>query len=105
LPVFLAKKEVFQWLKAGEKTIDVRKGNLRKGQSATFICGRYRLMFQIEKTETGSLEEVIRQDNFKEVIPTARVLQDALDYLMGIYGSCDGTFTAYYVLPLAISEK
>lgn len=55
---------------------------------------------RIVKTEFGLLSDVIRPDNFKSVVPSASSLADAVAYLCGIYGSCDGVFTAYYVAPL-----
>ena len=36
MPLLMAKKEVFAWLKAGVKTVDVRKGNGRRGDIAVF---------------------------------------------------------------------
>jgi ASC-1-like (ASCH) protein len=97
LPTFLAKKQVYLWLKEGKKTIDVRKGDAKPGNSAVFICGPYRLEMKVLGTQTGRLEEVIREDNFRQVIPLAASLGDALGYLRGIYGCCDGVFTAYSV--------
>ena len=95
----MAKKEVFLWLKTGSKTIDVRKGTPWNGNTATFQCGPYHLELPIVKKETGKLAEVIRQDNYKAVIPTAKTREDALDYLRAIYGTDEGTFTAYHVKP------
>ncbi|MGD6807374.1 MAG: ASCH domain-containing protein [Candidatus Bathyarchaeia archaeon] len=96
--MFLAKKEVFQWLKEGKKTIDVRKGKPRTGDVAVFTCGRCTLKMRIVGTRTGSLGEVVREDNFRQVIPSAANLEAALGYLRGIYGDYDGVFTAYTVV-------
>jgi hypothetical protein len=93
----MAKKEVFVWLKAGTKTIDVLKGDARRGAVAVFQSGANYLELPIIRKETGKLTEVIRQDNFRLVIPTAETLEDALSYLRGIYGVSDGVFTAYYL--------
>lgn len=97
LPLFWAKKEVFTWLKTGTKTIDVRKGGPRTGNVAFFQSGSNHLELFIVKKETGLLNEVIRQDNFKLIIPTAVTLKEAIDYLQMIYGSDAGVFTAYYL--------
>jgi len=97
LPTFLAKKEVFEWLKQGKKTIDVRKGNPQCGDNALFVCGPYRLAMRIVGIQSGRLTDVIRQDNFRQVIPSAQSVDDALAYLRRIYGDCDGIFTAYTV--------
>lgn len=100
LPVFRTKKEPFEWLKTGKKFIDVRKGNLIHGHIAVYLSGTNVLRMKIIKTESGQMKEVIRPDNYKLVVPSAVVLEDAFAYLRGIYADCDGLFTAYYVVPL-----
>jgi len=97
LPVFRAKKEVFNWLKTGEKTIDIRKSKGQRGEIATYLSGRKVLRMKINKREIGRLDQVVREDNYKQVIPSASRMEEALEYLRQIYGSCDGDFTAYYV--------
>jgi hypothetical protein len=85
LPLFFAKKEVFQWLLQGQKTIDIRKGNPKLGEIAVFQSGSSILRLKIVKTECGRLADILRLDNFKAVIPSAVVLGDAVGYLWGIY--------------------
>ncbi len=93
----MAKKEVFAWLKAGTKTIDVRKGRPRHGEVAVFQSGTNNLELSIVKKEIGALTEVITQENFRSVIPVAKHLNDAVDYLQAIYGTREGVFTAYHL--------
>jgi hypothetical protein len=100
LPFLLAKKEVFIWLKQGKKTIDIRKGTPKPGEIATFQSGLYGLKLRIVKSESGQLTEVIRQDNYRQVIPSAVELGDAFAYLRRLCGDYDGVFTAYYLAPL-----
>jgi ASC-1-like (ASCH) protein len=100
MPFLLAKKEVFLWLKQGKKTIDVRKGNPKPGETAHFQSGPYSLDLRVVRTECGCLGEVVRPDNFRLVIPSAEVLGDAVAYLRRFYGDYDGVFTAYYLAPL-----
>ena len=57
------------------------------------------------KTESGQLAEILRLDNFRQVIPSAVELGDAVGYLRGIYGDYDGVFTAYYVEPFSCFRK
>ncbi|MCW4009866.1 MAG: hypothetical protein NWF05_04530 [Candidatus Bathyarchaeota archaeon] len=97
MPLFLAKKEVYTWLKEGTKTIDVRKGNPKWGDIAVFQSGASYLRFPIVKKETGMLEEVVNAENYWLVIPEAKTLGDALAYLREIYPVADGVFTAYYL--------
>jgi ASC-1-like (ASCH) protein len=98
--MFLVKKEVFEWLAQGQKTIEVRKGTPKRGEIASFQSGPHALRLKIIKTESGRLTEILRLDNYKAVIPSAVQLGNAFDYLRGIYGVCDWVFTAYYVEPM-----
>jgi ASC-1-like (ASCH) protein len=97
MPTFLAKKEVFKWLEQGQKTIDIRRGNPRSGEKIIFISGPHRLELKVVQIQSGRLSEVVRQDNFSQVIPSATRLEDAFAYLRGIFGCYDGVFTAYTV--------
>ena len=100
MPLLYARKEVFEWLKQGKKTIDVRKGSPRLGEIAVFQSGPNILRLKIVKKESGQLMDILRLDNYRAVIPSAMQLGDAVDYLRGIYGVYDGVFTAYYVAPI-----
>ena len=48
----------------------------------------------------GRLEEVVRSDNYRLIIPSAVTVEGAVAYLRQLYDSYDGVFTAYYVVPL-----
>jgi ASC-1-like (ASCH) protein len=100
LPLLYVKKEVFEWLKSGKKTIDIRKGLPCRGEIAFFSTGRCTLKFRIVKTESGQLLDVVRLDNFRKIIPSAGSLEEAVAYLRGLYVGYDGFFCAYYVEPL-----
>ncbi len=99
MPLLYARKEVFQWLKSGQKTIDVRKGPPLNGCDAVFQCGRFVLRLRIVGKESGWLGDVVRLDNYKRVIPSAGSLEEAIAYFYGLYGDCEGVFTAYHVEP------
>jgi ASC-1-like (ASCH) protein len=94
----MAKKEVFRWVKTGEKTIDVRRGEPQRGETATFLSGTNKLKFQIVKKESGRLTEVVTCKNYKSVIPSAKSLDEALRYVRDLYGSDEGIFTAYHLI-------
>jgi hypothetical protein len=85
---------------SGKKTIDIRKGSPFRGEFAVYLSGRNVLKMKITKREAGRLEEVVRQDNYRLVIPSALILDDALAYIRGLYHGCDGFFSAYYVVRL-----
>jgi ASC-1-like (ASCH) protein len=84
----------------GEKTIDVRKGDPFRGEIAVYLSGRKVLRMKITNREMGMLEEVVRSDNYRLVIPSAVTVEDAVAYLRQLYDGYDGVFTAYYVVPL-----
>lgn len=97
MPLLRTKKEVFEWIKQGRKTIDIRKGKPHRGEIAFFQSGPYSIKKKIIRKETGQLTDVVRQDNFRSVIPVARDFGEAVAYLCGIYGDDGGVFTAYYL--------
>jgi hypothetical protein len=97
MPMLFAKKEVFTWIKEGKKTIDIRKGKHKPGRIIFFLSGPNRLMIPITKMETGKINSLVTEENYKQVIPSALRLQDAYNYLQRFYGEYDGIFTAYYL--------
>jgi hypothetical protein len=50
----------------------------------------------VEGKEEGSLTDVLRQGNYKKIIPSANDLDEAITYLKSLYGTVEGTFTAYH---------
>jgi len=98
MPLFMVKKEVFEWIRTGKKNIEVRKGRAKRGNTAVFQCGRKTLRKKIVRREEGNLTELIRQDNYKNIIPSAETLEKAIDYIRKrLYGTTEGTFTAYHL--------
>jgi len=91
----MVKKEVFEWIRTGQKTIELRRGRAREGDNAVFQCGRNIIREKIFKKEEGSLTEVLRQDNYKNIIPIAHSLEEAITYLKGLYGIVEGRFTTF----------
>jgi hypothetical protein len=97
MPIFYTLGEPYAWIVEGRKTIDIRKGSARRGNIAVFQSGASFLRLNIIRKETGRLTEIIREDNYKDIIPIAENPQTAVNYLIAIYGSIDGPFTAYYL--------
>jgi len=58
------------------------------------------LRLKITKREIGRLEEVVRLDNYRLVIPSAVTVGCAVAYLRQLYDGYDGVFSAYHVVPL-----
>jgi ASC-1-like (ASCH) protein len=97
MPLFLSKKEVLVWVKNGAKTIEIRKGNPKRGDIAFFSSGPNKLKLNIIKKETGKITDLIRLDNYNSIIPAAKTLEEAIGYIQTLYGTDKGTFTAYYL--------
>ena len=38
----------------------------------------------------------IRKGNYKNIIPSANTLEEAINYIKKLYGTTEGVFTAYY---------
>lgn len=93
----LAKKEVFEWLKSGQKTIDIRKGKPRQGDRVLFVSGPHKLEMQVVSRQSGALGDLIREDNYRQVIPSAGSVDEAMGYLRRFYSDLDGVFTAYFI--------
>ncbi len=99
MPLFLTRKEVYNWLKEGKKTIEIRKGKPSQGNTATFQTGKNHLRFTITKKETGKLTDLLTPNNYTQIIPTAQNRQQALNYIHQIYGTTQETYTAYHLTP------
>jgi len=91
----MVKKDVFEWIKTRQKTIELRKGKAKAGDQAVFQCGRNILRGKIISKDEGNLPTLLHNLNFKEIIPTANSTQEATAYIRKLYGTIDGTFTAY----------
>lgn len=91
----MVKKEVFEWIKTGQKTIELRKGKAKVGDHAVFQCGRNILRGKIVRRDEGKLQVLLQSLNFKQIIPTANSAEEAKAYIKKLYGTTDGTFTAY----------
>lgn len=91
----MVKKEVFEWIMAGQKTIEIRKGKAKAGDEAVFQCGRSILRGKIISKDEGNLSTLLHNLNFKEIIPIANNVEEAAAYIKRLYRTTEGTFTAY----------
>jgi hypothetical protein len=105
VPVFRTKKEAYDRLRSGKKIMDVRKGKPIRGQIAVYLSGRKVLRLKIVRSETGSLHEIVRMDNFRLIVPSSDSIDNAVSYVEAFYLGYSGVFTAYYVEPLSICGK
>ena len=95
-PSFSIRNQSYQWITAGEKTIEIRKGKQRKGERIIFLSGRRAcLKGVVSKKHEGKLEEVLNLETYKRIVPTAETLDDALAFVKGIYPQAEGLFTTY----------
>jgi ASC-1-like (ASCH) protein len=96
MPAFLTKKQVFEWIKTGEKTIELRSGKCLKGDRIAFLNGqRQCVKGRILRKQEGKLEDVLNADTYRKIVPAAKSLDEALAFVKRIYPLSDGTFTTY----------
>ena len=96
MPSFRTKKQVYDWVKTGEKTIELRKGKPHNGNCITFLNGRRQCVKgRILQKREGKLDEVVNENNYRRIIPTAKTLDDAVEFIKQLYQSTEGTFTTY----------
>ncbi len=91
---------MYEWIKNGEKTIDIRKGKALRGDIAVFQFGQKYLRTKIVGKESGKLSELVKTNNYSLIIPSAKSVEDALKYIRKIYAEEDTLFTAYYLAAL-----
>ena len=96
MPAFLTKKEVFEWIRTGRKNVELRRGKVQNGDAITFLNGRNEsLSGRILRKREGNLEDVLNAMNYKQIIPTAKNLDEAKAFIRRLYPSTEGIFTAY----------
>ncbi len=96
MPAFLTKKQVFEWIKTGEKTIELRSGKSLNGDRIVFLNGqRQCVKGRILRKQEGRLADVLNVDTYRKIVPTARSLDEALAFVKHIYPLTNGTFTTY----------
>jgi ASC-1-like (ASCH) protein len=96
MPLFMVKRESFEWVRSGRKCVEVRKRRMEKGDEAVFLCSKWMLKVKIVRKEQGKLSDVVNGSNFRDVIPVAKNLREALSYIERLYGKSEDEFTAYY---------
>ena len=77
----MVKIEAFEWIRTGQKNIELRRGKAKKGDVAVFQCGRNILRRKIIKREEGNLTNVLRKGNHKNIIPSANTVEEVINYI------------------------
>ena len=96
MPAFLTKRQVFEWIRSGEKTIELRSGKSLDGENITFISGRGQTVkARILRKQEGKLEDLLNLATFRKIVPTAKSLDEALAFVRAIYPLSNATFTTY----------
>ncbi len=96
MPTFLTKKEVYDWIRNGEKTIELRSGKPMQGTNITFLNGRRQTVkARILRKQEGKLEELLNIATYSKIVPTAGSLDEAISFVKRIYPMSEGTFTTY----------
>jgi len=97
MPLFRTKREYFEWIENGQKTVDLRRGKAKQGDFAVFLCGRKVVRKRIIKRVEGEVCELITEKNYCQFVPVAHSRNEVLARLKKLYSDVDGTFTAYYI--------
>jgi ASC-1-like (ASCH) protein len=87
MPLFKTKREFFNRIKRGQKTIDIRREEAWKGDTAVIQCGLDILQLTIIKKETGNLGEIVTEDNYRAIIPLAISLERRLSICKSFMGT------------------
>jgi ASC-1-like (ASCH) protein len=96
VPAFLTKKRIYDWIKAGEKTIELRSGKSLSGENITFLNGRRQTVKgRILRKQEGRFEDLLNAATFAKIVPVAKSLDEAVAFVKEIYPLTEGTFTAY----------
>ena len=96
MPAFLTKKQVYDWVKTGEKTIELRKGKPQNGDHIAFLNGqRQCVKGRMLRKREGKLDEILNATTYRKIVPIAKTLDEAVEFVKQLYQSTDGTFTAY----------
>ena len=96
MPAFRTKKEVHDWITSGRKTIELRKGKAQNGESIAFLNGRNQTVRgRILRKREGNIGDLLNAATYKRIVPTARTLDEAMEFIKHIYFSLEGTFTTY----------
>ena len=66
----MVKKGVFEWIETGRKNIELRRGKAKQGNNAVFQCEKNIIRGVIVRKDEGSLRDVLREDNYKNMIPS-----------------------------------
>lgn len=96
MPTFRTKKQVYEWIKSGKKTIELRSGRPREGADITFLSGRGESVKGcILKRKEGKLDDVLNSVTYSRIVPTAKSLEEAFVFIKSIYPFTEGIFTTY----------
>jgi ASC-1-like (ASCH) protein len=96
LPTFRTKKPIYEWIKSGQKTIELRRGKSIDGDSITFLSGRgEKTKGRILGRHEGKLEDLLNHVTYSKIVPPAKSFDEALAFIKKIYPFTEGIFTTY----------
>ncbi len=95
MPLFRVYKDIFQCIKDGSKTIEVRTRMLR-GEDAVFLCGKEVVRKHIIATKEFSLNDGFLSQNWEKIVPTAENEEAARKRLLDIFPN-ETKFYAYFI--------
>ena len=88
--ILLTKRKYFEAIRDGNKTVDIRRiigpyRNAKTGDEILFMCGREKFTRKIKKVYRGTLEEILNNVDFREIVPWAEDKESFMKSLKEIY--------------------
>ncbi len=91
----MVKKEVFKWIENRQKHVEIRKGKPMQGDKAVFQCGKCIIRRKIVSKQTGQLADLLNAVGFKNAVPNAESLEEAIRFYEDLGYSAGTQLTAY----------
>ena len=95
MPLLRVYKDIFENIKDGTKTIEVRN-RLIRGDEAVFLCGRNVVRKRITGTKEFLIDDGFLLQNWKSIMPKAQDLESARNRLLEIFPN-NNKFYAYFI--------
>ena len=99
MPLFMIKREYFDLIRIGKKTVELRKKDgpwkyAKVGDAAVFLCGKETERRTITSIQEGTLEEIFSNVDFRRILPNTGSLEEAIQLVRRLYPN-ESNFIAF----------
>lgn len=99
MPLFMIKREYFDLIRIGKKTVELRKKDgpwkyAKVGDEAVFLCGKETERRTITSIREGSLEGIFSKVDFRRILPNTRSRKEAIQLIRRLYPN-ESNFIAF----------